>query len=146
MAWRFQYRPREVVDVFAQLGNGFEGSTAQRFSFEDRKPDLDLIEPGCSGRREVELHVGMTLEPAVIFGLMGIEVIEDDVDGSVRVSGDDAVHEVEKLDAPPAIFVSSCHFAGCHFESGKQGRGAVALVVVAAAGKRCLSLPYSLAI
>jgi hypothetical protein len=65
----------EIVDVFAQLGYGFEGSTAQRFSFEDREPDLDLIEPGCSGRREVELHVGMTLEPTVIFGLMGIEII-----------------------------------------------------------------------
>jgi hypothetical protein len=52
-------------------------------------------------RREMELHGGVTLQPAAILGLVGIEVVEDDVDGGVRVSSDDAVHELEKLNAPP---------------------------------------------
>lgn len=40
-------------------------------------------------------------EPAIVPGLVGIEIVEDDVDGRVRVSGDDIVHEIEELDAPP---------------------------------------------
>ena len=67
---------------------------------------------------------------------MGIEVVEDDVDGGVRISGDDAVHEIEKLDAPAPLLVSGGHLAGGHLEGGKQRRGAVALVVVAMAGQR----------
>ena len=45
----------------------------------------------------------MWLEPAVVPGLEGIEIVEHDVDGGVRPSGDDVVHEVEELDAPPAF-------------------------------------------
>ena len=51
-------------------------------------------------------------------------------------SGDDVVHEVEELDAPTARLVSRRHLAGGHLESGEQGRGAVALVVVTMAGQR----------
>ena len=70
------------------------------------------------------------------FLLVGIEVVEDDVDGRVGMSGDDVVHEVEELDAPPALLVRGRHLAGGHLEGGEQGRGAVALVVVAVAGQR----------
>jgi hypothetical protein len=58
-------------------------------------------------RREMELHGGVTLQPAAILGLVGIEVVEDDVDGGVRVSSDDAVHELEKLNAPPPATLSA---------------------------------------
>ena len=57
----------EGVDVLAELGDGVEGRAVQRLSFEDREPDLDLVEPGCAGWREMELHGGVTLEPAVAF-------------------------------------------------------------------------------
>ena len=83
--------------MLAELGDGVEGRAVQRLSFEDREPDLDLVEPGCPRRREMELHGGVTLQPVAILGLVGIEVVEDDVDGGVRVSSDDAVHELEKL-------------------------------------------------
>jgi hypothetical protein len=61
----------EGVDVLAKLGYGVEGRTVQRLSFKDRQPDLHLVGPY---RREVESHVGVTLEPVVILGLVGIEV------------------------------------------------------------------------
>ena len=35
----------EGVDVLAKLGDGVEGRTTQRLPFEDREPDLDLVEP-----------------------------------------------------------------------------------------------------
>jgi hypothetical protein len=43
-----------------------------------------------------EMHVRMTLEPAVVLGLVGIEVVEDDMDGRVRMSADDIIHEVQR--------------------------------------------------
>ncbi len=58
------------------------------------------------------------------------------MDGGVRIGGDDIVHEVEELDAPPALLVGGRHLAGGHLEGGEQGRCAVALVVVAVAGQR----------
>jgi hypothetical protein len=83
----------------------------------------------------VEMHVRVTLEPAVVLGLVGIEVVEDDMDGRVRIEGDDVVHEIEEFDASPALLVHGSNLAGGHLEGGDQGRGAVALVVVAAAGQ-----------
>jgi hypothetical protein len=98
----------------------------QRPTFQDREPDFDLVEPGGPRRREVEMHVRMTLEPAVVLGLVGIEVVEDDMDGRIRMSGDDIIHEVEELDAPSALLVRGRHFASGYFEGGEQRRGAKA--------------------
>ena len=108
----------------------------ERLALQDREPDLDLIEPGSTGRREVEMYVGMTLEPAVVFRLMGVEIVEDDMDGCIRISGGDLIHEVEELDASTAALVGSHDFTGRHFERGEQSRGAVPLVIVAVAGQR----------
>ena len=48
--------------------------------------DASLSELPCrienqisTGRGEVEMYVGMTLEPAVVFRLMGVEIVEDDI-------------------------------------------------------------------
>jgi hypothetical protein len=45
---------------------------------------LDETNTRSPGRREVEAHVRVTLDPAVVFGLVGIEVVEHDVDRRVR--------------------------------------------------------------
>src|SRR6516225_12269581 len=104
----------------------------QRLSLQDREPVFALVEPGGPRRREVE----MTFEPAIVPGLVGIQVVEDDMDGRIRVCGDDVVHEVEELDAPPALLVRGRHLAGGYFEGGEQRRGTVALVIVAMSGQR----------
>jgi hypothetical protein len=69
-------------------------------------------------------------------GLVGIEVVENDVDSRVRLSSNDAVHKVEKFDASSPSFVSGHQLPGGHLEGGKQRRGAIALVVMAMAGQR----------
>ena len=78
----------------------------------------------------------MTFEPAIVPGLVGVQVVEDDMDGRIRVCGNDVVHEVEKIDAPSALLVRGRHLAGGHFEGGKQRRGAVSLVIVTMSGQR----------
>ena len=50
--------------------------------------------------------------------------------------GDDAVHEVEKLDAPAPLVLAARHLAGGDVEGGEQRRRAVPLVIVRLAGQR----------
>ena len=97
----------ESIDVLPELLDRGEGGTAQGLALEDREPNLDLVEPGGASRREVEVTVGMALEPAVDLGLVGTKVVEDDMDGgvSLRIGGGDLIHEIKKLDPPPALFV-----------------------------------------
>ena len=79
----------EGIDVLPELFDRGEGGAVQRLSFQDREPDFHLIEPGSPGRREVEMNVRVAPEPAVVLGFVGAEVVEDDMDGRVRVSSDD---------------------------------------------------------
>src|SRR5437763_5732630 len=57
------------------------------------------------------------------------------MDGRVRIVCDDLVHEIEELDPAPPILVRSRDLACGYLEGGKQGRGPVALVVMAVAGE-----------
>lgn len=52
-----------------------------------------------------------------------------------RVGGHDLVHEVEKLQTPPALGVGGGDLAGGHVEGRERGECAVALVVVAVAAQ-----------
>jgi hypothetical protein len=63
---------------------------------------IDLVEPGGAGRREMKLHIGMGLEPMLVL-LVGVKVVEDNVQLAFGKSSGDAVHEVEKLDAATAF-------------------------------------------
>src|ERR1041385_8688445 len=123
----------EGIDVLSELFDRGEGGAMQRLSFQDGEPDFNLVEPRSPRGCEVEVNVRMTLEPSVVLGLVGAEVVENDMDGSVGVAigSDDVVHEIEEFDATSTLFVRDGDFAGGHLESGKQGRGAVALVVMA---------------
>src|ERR1700685_1202597 len=60
--------------------------------------------------------------------------------------GDNAVHEVEELDAPPPLLVSRRHLAGGHLEGGEQRRGAVALVIVAMTAQRSAVRHFQIAL
>jgi hypothetical protein len=102
----------EPIDVLPELLNGCKGCAVQGFSFQGREPGFHLIEPGGLRRDEVKAHLGMTLEPGVVLGLLGVEVVEDHVD-----CGDDIVHEIH---APVAIFVGDRDLARGHFEVSKQ--------------------------
>jgi hypothetical protein len=56
----------ERIDVPSKLFNRCEGCAVQGLALQDREPDFDLVEPGGPRRREVQMHVRMTLEPAVV--------------------------------------------------------------------------------
>jgi hypothetical protein len=66
------------IDVFLKLLEACEGGAAERLPLQDRKPYLDLIEPGRTCRREMKLHVGVGLEPMLV--LVGVEVVDRRLD------------------------------------------------------------------
>ncbi len=77
----------------------------------------------------------MGREPGLI-ALVGVEVVEDDMDFLVGIEGDDLIHEGEELDAPAALLVRGGDLAGGDIEGGEEGGGAVPLVIVAMAAER----------
>src|ERR1700730_10490532 len=91
------------VDVGLEFVERIERGTSERFASEDRKPDLDLVEPGCAGWRKMEVHVWMALQPAVILRLVRVEIVEDDMDLASSVLSDNPVHEVEKFKPSPPL-------------------------------------------
>ena len=124
----------EGVDVGDEFLNAGEGCALQRFPGQDREPDFDLAEPGGVGRRVVEMHGLVALEPDVALGLVGGEIVEDDMDFAFRIGGDNRVHEVEEFDAPASLVVTGEDFAAGHVERGEQRCGPVTFVVVRLAG------------
>lgn len=51
----------------------------------------------------MEMHILITLQPEIALWLVGREVVEDDVDLSVRIVGHHLVHEVEELQATASL-------------------------------------------
>ena len=51
----------ESIDMFPELLDGREGCAMQGLSFQDREPDLHLVEPRSSRWGEVKMHGRMTL-------------------------------------------------------------------------------------
>src|SRR5665213_1308391 len=76
----------------------------------------------------------MALEPELIF-LVGVEIVEHDMNVLAWIGGNDAVHELKELDATAALLMRGGHRPSGDFECGKQRRSAVPLIVVALAGQ-----------
>ena len=125
----------EGIDVFLQLLKAGKGSATKRLTLQDGEPIFDLIELGCSCRREMKVHPGVLVEPTLIL-LMGVEVIENDVEVAAWKSRDHAVHEPEKFNATAPLRMCCNDLPGGDFEGSKQRRRAVALVIVALARQR----------
>ena len=81
---------------------------------------------GC----EVEVNVGMPCEPTVLFRLVGIEIIQDDMNFFLGMAGNNVVHEVEELTAPTPRVVAGLNQSCRHFKGSKQGAGSMSHIFV----------------
>jgi len=70
-------------------------------------------------------------QPAVVFGLVGIEIVQNHMDLATGMVGHQAVHEIQELDAPAALVMAGLDQASGNIERGEQGRGPVPIVGVA---------------
>lgn len=123
------------VDMMAQLLGAGEAGRGERLGTENAEPDLHLIEPRGVGGDVMEANVFMALEPTVVLGLVGVEVVQDDVDLPEGIGGHDAVHEIKELHPAAAPVVAGRDQSGGHFQGGEQGGGPVPFVVVGKTGE-----------
>src|SRR5207244_11895960 len=59
----------KLIDLGHELRHAGKGPAADGALRDERKPALNLIEPGRVGRREVEVVAGMPGEPAAYLGV-----------------------------------------------------------------------------
>ena len=122
----------EAVDGCLKIDDRMEHPPFETPLGELGEEALDGVEPGCRCRREVEDPAGMTGEPlADLFMLVGAVVVEDDMDH--LAGGDvafDHVQEAQEFLMPMALHVAADDGAVEHVEGGKQGRRAVAFVIM----------------
>ena len=52
--------------------------------------------------------MGMACKPAVVPGLVGVEVVEDDLEPLAGIGRRHLIHEGEELDAAAALLVMAC--------------------------------------
>lgn len=121
----------EGVYGVADIANGVRIESSKRPLPQDAKPDLHLVEPGGMGRRVMEMDLGMLGRPSVVLGLVGIEIVKNNMEFRVRILGYDLIHKVQEIPAAATSVVGDMDLASCHFERSEQCRGAMALVLVA---------------
>src|SRR5437899_10129847 len=122
----------ELIDLGHELREAGKGAAADGALRDERKPALNLIEPGRVGRREVEVVAGMPGEPAAYLGvLVGPVVVHDEVHVEVRRDlGVEVAQERQELLVPMARLALMEHGSRGHVQGGKERRRAVALGVV----------------
>src|ERR1700726_2348123 len=86
------------TNLASQVGDGGKDAARQEVPLDLREPELDLIQPGRIGGREMQPNVRMReQERANGLGLMRREIVGDHVNLSpLRLTGDDVAEEVDK--------------------------------------------------
>lgn len=75
----------EGINGFPELANSGETCPAQRLSSQQAEPDFHLIEPRGVRGGEVQIHLRMLAEPALLLGFMSIEIIHNHVQLALRI-------------------------------------------------------------
>src|SRR5215467_10545805 len=86
----------DVAHNFAiEIFDRTEDAAGDEVSLDFGEPDFDLIEPGGVSGRVMNPHFGMTSQKiADRFGLMGAQVIADDMDGLLlRLASDESLQK-----------------------------------------------------
>ena len=52
------------------------------------------------------MYMGVSLQPAVVFGFVRVQVVQHDMDLAVRVGLDDLIHEIQELATAAPLLVS----------------------------------------
>ena len=123
----------KAFDGLDKHANAGEACALQGTAAQDAKPAFDLIEPRAVGGDEVKMHIGIGFEPAVLFGLVGVEIVQDHVKFLVGIFGNQLIHEIQEL--TPAAIMPGMHEPASHVEGCKECRGSVAFVFMGKAAQ-----------
>ena len=89
----------EVVDRLPELPGRRKTGALESLAGQNAEPALHLIEPGGVRGREVEMHLGVSLEPTVFLGLVRIQVVQHDMNLTTGVGGYDFIHKIQEFSA-----------------------------------------------
>ena len=121
---------QEAVDGGLEIDNRAEGTAFEAAFGQFGEEALDRIEPRGRGRGVMEDKAGVPVEPGVNV-LVGGVVVEDDMDDLAgRDVGFDRIEKANELLMAMALHAAADDPAFQDVERGKQGRGAMALVIV----------------
>ena len=109
----------EAVDGLSYLTWRSEAGSAQGAPAENAEPALNLIKPRGVRGREVEVNVAVLGQPAVVLGLVGIEVVQTRVELPLWVECHQFIHKRQEVPSATARSVSSKDLAGEHVQGGK---------------------------
>jgi len=93
------------IDGFTHVPSRHSIEPTQSLAPEYAKPAFHLVEPGSMRRSVMEVDVGISRKPAIVLGLVGVKVIQDDMEFLLRIMRHNLIPEVEKLPATPARVV-----------------------------------------
>src|SRR5260370_2829377 len=122
-------------DCFDQHADAGEVSALQGATAQDAKPAFNLIEPGAVSGNKVKMHIGMGFEPAVLLGLVSVEIVQDYVELLAGIVGNQLIHEIQDLTPAAAKRMSGMYQPASHVEGCKESRGSMAFVLVSKAGQ-----------
>ncbi len=104
-----------------QVGDGAEDAPTDAFTGDHAQPDLHLIQPGRIGGREMELHLGVALQPGSHRRrLMRREVIKDQMNLFSPLADYRLIQEAHELFAGVTGHAAALNFAGLDFQGGRQ--------------------------
>ncbi len=96
----------EGVYGAACIQDGVGAQVTERLPLQDAKPAFHLIRPGSVRGGVVETQIAVLGQPQLMFGFMGVQVIDDNVQFSVS-GRDDDVHENEGLPTTTDVMAGS---------------------------------------
>ena len=122
----------EVVNSGDQMFDAPETTSANRLLGDESEPTFDLIEPGRVGGSVVDLEAWSLCQPeSYLCMLMGGVVVDDQMNiKAFRHGLIDALEELKKFLMTVACLALGQHCAGCDVESGKEGGGAMANIIL----------------
>ena len=122
-------------DGFDQHAHAGEACSLQGATAQDAKPAFNLVKPGAVGGNKMKMYVGMRFEPAVLFGLVSVEIVQGHVEFFAGIGGNQLVHEIQELTAATATIMSGVYQTGSDVEGRKERRSSIAFILMIKTGQ-----------
>jgi len=137
-------RLRGLIAVFEMASHGGDerrnardGEALQLLLGKLAEEALEHIEPGGTGRDEMEMDARIALEPRPDLPVLVGGVVQDDMQIQLRLDrGFQPLEELQELPVTVAGHALVEHFTGGDVQRSEKGRGAMALIVMVIAPAR----------
>jgi len=113
--------------LLGQVAGGFEDAASDDLALQLVEPELDLVQPAGVGRREMQAHIGVTTDELIDqLGLVGREVVENDVDLAIRrLLGDQGSQEGDEFRAGVVLGGLALDLTTGNIQGGVQRKGSI---------------------